>query len=158
MVALTDQVTQVVKKYFFFDIPVSIFRYFLLDGLEAGRRYAIKWLLFDMSGNINGYTAEGNTGTTSLYDETPPSIASNALVERTDTTARFHLTTNELLKKLRVRYRMVGATAWDELVATPTTLDFDVDISGLSAGQEYEYQYILDDNSNNQLITEWVKI
>jgi hypothetical protein len=53
---------------------------------------------------------------------------------------------------------MVGATAWDELVATPTTLDFDVDISGLSAGQEYEYQYILDDNSNNQLITEWVKI
>ena len=154
---MTDQLTQIVKRYYFFDIPANITTMFLLNGLDAGRSYAIKWLMFDTSGNIGGSTFNINV-TTPVYDETPPSIITNTLTQRTDTTATFNLTTSELLKRLRIRYRIIGSDIWTEQELVPTALSFNVSLSGLLAGQQYEYQYVLDDSSNNQYLTEWERV
>ena len=51
----------------------------------------------------------------------------------------------------------MGSDLWDEIVLIPETLDFDITLTGLLAGREYEYQYILEDNSGNQFITEWIR-
>jgi len=112
--------------------------------------------MLDTSGN---YSLSGGIITaTSVYDETPPVITESTLVERTDTTVRLHLITNELLKKIRARYRVVGTTEWLEQELIPTALAFDINFAGLIAGQLYEYQYVLEDNSGNQTITEWEKV
>jgi len=157
LVTLTDQVTQVIKRYYFFNIAANVASLFLLDSLDAGRLYAIKWLMFDTSGNIGGSTMNIIVSTP-LYDETPPALSENALTDRTDTTATLHLVTNELLKRLRIRYRLIGAYEWLEQELIPTALEFDVNLAGLVSGQGYEYQYILEDSSGNQTITEWAGV
>ena len=63
---------------------------------------------------------------------------------------------NEILKKLKIRYRIVGTTEWLEQTILPTGTAFDVTLTGLLAGQSYEYQYTLEDQSANQTLTEWV--
>ena len=95
---------------------------------------------------------------TPVLDQTPPQMISNTLTVKTAATATFHVVTTELLKKLRVRYRIVGATTWTETSLIPTALAFDVSLSDLLLGQLYEYQYVLTDKSNNQFVTEWVAV
>ena len=100
----------------------------------------------------------GITTSTPVLDETPPQVTSNTLTAQTATSATFHVVTTELLKKIRIRYRIVGTTTWTEIVIIPTALAFDVSLTNLLAGQLYEYQYVLDDKSDNQSITEWVGV
>ena len=156
MFILTDQVTQAVRSYCFFDLVGGILKYFLLNGLDSGRLYAIKYIMIDTCGNYR--MASWLSVGTNFYDETPPAITSNTLTQRTATTAKLHLVTSELLNKLRIRYRIIGTTQWTEQTLAPSTTSFDVNISGLLSGQAYEYQYILDDNSGNQYLTEWVRV
>jgi len=114
--------------------------------------------MLDTSGNgtLGGY--KFITFTTPNIDETPPAIIENTLIQKTDTTAKLHLTTSELLNKIRIRYRVVSAADWTEQTLMPVALAFDVNLAGLLSGQAYEYQYILDDKSDNQSITEWVRM
>ena len=153
-VTLTDTVTLAVKRYYFFDLVANVTQYFLLDGLTPGRTYTQKWLMIDMSGNGSGQPFNINVMTPAL-DETPPSITQNTLVERTATTAKFHVVTSEILKKLKIRYRIVGTDEWLEQTILPTGTAFDVTLTGLLTGQSYEYQYTLEDQSANQTLTEW---
>jgi hypothetical protein len=157
LVTLTDQVTQIIKKYYFSDIATSVAKVFLLDGLDAGKRYLIKWLMFDTSGNISASNMNIILSTPAL-DETPPVVTENTLTERTDTTATFHLVSGEPIKKLRVRYRLVGDTLRTEQVLIPVGLAFDVNLAGLTPGQIYEYQYAIEDNAGNLTLTEWEKV
>ena len=149
LVTMTDRVSQAVRRYYFFDIPANILTYFLLDGLEAGRSYSTKWLMFDTSGNIGSADYSFVNFTMPAYDQTPPILTTNTLTAKTDTTAKLHLTTNEQLKKLKVHYRIIGSTAWTEQLLSPTTTSFDVNLSNLISGQSYEYQYTLEDSSGN---------
>mgnify|MGYP003395083308 CR=1 FL=1 len=114
--------------------------------------------MVDTSGN--GSTSW--TGTiiisTPVLDEIPPVIVSSTVTAKTDTAATIHVVTSEQLKKLRVRYRVVGTTAWTEQTLIPTTLAFDINLTSLLTGQAYEYQYTLDDNSGNQDLTGWVGV
>ena len=153
-VTLTDIVTNIAKKYYFFDLAADVAQFFLLDGLEAGKTYFLELLMWDTTGHgsFGGYF---DTSTPAL-DETPPVITQNTVVERTLTTAKLHIVTNELLKKLKIRYRIVGTDEWLEQTVVPTGTAFDVTLTGLLAGQSYEYQYTLEDQSANQTLTEWV--
>ena len=129
-------------------------KFFLLDGLEAEHSYKVNWTMLDTSGNNIQYY-DSVLATPSL-DEMPPSIISNVVTARTATTAKLHVVTNELLKKLKVRYRIVGTTEWLEQTVLPTSTAFDISLTGLLSGQSYEYQYTLEDKSANQTLTEWV--
>ena len=113
--------------------------------------------MFDNSGNIGSSTFNINV-ITSVYDNMPPILTTNTLTDRTDTTAKLHLVTSELLRKCKIRYRIIGDTQWMEQVLNPSSMVFDVNLSNLLSGQAYEYQYTLEDNSGNQSITEWVGI
>ncbi len=93
-----------------------------------------------------------------MTDETPPAVVTSTVTAKTATTATIHVVTSELLKKLRVRYRVIGTTQWIEQTLIPTTLAFDINLINLLAGQAYEYQYTLDDKSDNQSLTEWVGV
>lgn len=110
--------------------------------------------MFDTNGNI-GSSNFNMIISTPAYDQTPPAIVTNTLTQKTATTAKLHLVTSEQLNKLRIRYRVIGTTQWIEQALTPSTTSFDVNLSGLLSGQSYEYQYVLDDSSGNQLLTEW---
>jgi hypothetical protein len=110
--------------------------------------------MIDMSGNANGSTMTLNVSTPAL-DETPPVLVQNIVIERTETTAKLHVVTNELLKKLKIRYRIVGSAEWLEQTILPSAMAFDVNLTGLLSVQSYEYQYTLEDKSGNQTLTEW---
>ena len=153
-VTLTDTVTLAVKRYYFFDLAANVTQYFLLNGLTPGRTYTQKWLMIDMSGNGSGQPFNINVMTPAL-DETAPVLIQNTVIEKTATTAKLHVVTNEILRKLKVRYRIVGTEEWLEQVTVPSGTSFDVNLTGLVAGQSYEYQYTLEDQSANQTLTEW---
>jgi len=157
-IKLIDQVTQAIKNYFFFDIPGNIVKMFLLDGLDAGREYALELLMLDTSSNYTKLTDNTDTYSTPIFDYTPPAITENTVTNKTNTTFTTHITTNELLKKLIIRYRIISSDQWMEEVFIPSMPSFDLTISDLLSGQSYEYQYVLEDNSGNQLMTEWWKM
>ena len=152
-VTLTDIVTNIAKKYYFFDLAANAFQLLLLDGLEAGKTYHFELLMWDTNGN-GSFAGYFNISTPAL-DETPPAITQNTVTVRTATTATLHLVTNEILKKLKVRYRVVGTAEWLEQTILPTTTAVDINLTGLLTGQSYEYQYTLEDQSANQTLTEW---
>ena len=91
-------------------------------------------------------------------DETPPEVVESSVIEKTDTTVKLHLETNEPLRKLTVRYRLVGSIEWLEEEIIPVALAFDIELAELTTGAFYEYQYVLEDETGNQTITEWEKI
>jgi hypothetical protein len=95
---------------------------------------------------------------THTTDETPPEIVEEIVTERTDTSITINMTVSEQIRKVRMRYRIFGATDWIEEDVTPLAywfLNFDITLSGLSEGDTYEYQYIIDDREGNQHITDW---
>ncbi len=125
---------------------------------EGQRQYALKLLMFDMSGMYSMMTYGDYVVSTPALDEMPPTLTENALIDRADITAKLHLAFSEPIKKLRVHYRIVGDTPWSEQVLIPMSLAFDVNLAGLTSGQFYEYQYVFEDNVGNQTLTEWGKI
>jgi len=158
LVTIIDQVTLAVTKYHFFDISANVLQKFLLDGLDPDRRYKIQWLMIDTSGNANGSGTMSFIKSTPPLDETPPVIVDALIVERVDTTVTMHLEVSEQLSRLRVRYRVVGSTEWIEEEKIPLSLVFDISLAGLLAGASYEYQYLIEDSSGNQTLTEWERM
>lgn len=59
---------------------------------------------------------------------------------------------------MKVRCRIAGTTNWTEQLISPTAIAFDVNLTGLLAGQAYEYQYLMEDNAGNQTLTEWAAL
>ena len=114
--------------------------------------------MIDTSGNTSGSGNLTFLTSTPAFDETPPALPQSTLLEKTSTTLKLHLVAGEVLKKLKTRYRVVGTTTWTEQVIIPTALAFDINLSGLLSGQLYEYQYVLEDGSGNQALTEWVGV
>jgi hypothetical protein len=152
---LTDQATQEVKKYFFFNLAGMDYKELLLDGLEAGHSYTVGLLWVDMNGNPNISTSPDTVSTGSAEDEIPPVVTEQTVVERTETTATLHVVTNELLRKMKVQYRIAGTDEWMEQVILETNTIYQPLLEGLLTGASYEYRYILEDLSGNQLITDW---
>jgi hypothetical protein len=157
-VTLTEQSSQTVKKYYFFDVAANVNTFFLLDKLEPGGRYALNLLMVDMSSNYRTIGYGDYTISTPVLDEQIPLVTADTVMERTDTTAKLHLVFSEPIKNLRVRYRLTSDTFWEEQVLIPVGLAYDVDLAGLIPGQSYEYQYILMDNGGNQTVTEWEQV
>ena len=62
---------------------------------------------------------------------------------------------SEVIKRLRVRYRIAGTDEWTEKVIEVSSDAYQFTIDGLSAGTDYEYQYALEDLSGNTLMTDW---
>lgn len=125
-----------------------------MDGLEPEHHYAVKWAMMDLNGNYN--VGNAVNAPTSSYDEIPPSITKVSITERTATSVNLRFETDEdWIDKIRVRYRIVGTTEWSEQTETPFFTPFSVNLTGLVAGQSYEYQSILEDGHGNQLVTAW---
>lgn len=79
------------------------------------------------------------------------------LIERTDTSVKFHLVTDKFIKKIMIRYRMIDTEQWLEQELIPTSLAVDAVISDIQTGRPYEYQYVLEHDNGEQSITEWVR-
>ena len=62
---------------------------------------------------------------------------------------------NELLRKLKVQFRVVGTDEWMEQSILRIRPRFDVTLRDLQPNTPYEYRCILEDLSGNQLITDW---
>ena len=76
-------------------------------------------------------------------------------MDRPATTATLQIVSNELLRKLKVQYRIVGTGAWLEQVILTTHTTYNPLLEGLQSGAAYEYRYVLEDLGGNQLITDW---
>ena len=50
---------------------------------------------------------------------------------------------------------VVGSEEWMEQVVLATDSTFDVNLTGLQSGAQYEYRSVLEDLSGNVLITDW---
>ena len=111
--------------------------------------------MMDQSGKYSSPNINFIHSTESAEDEIPPQVVERTVTERTDTTATLHLLTNELLRKLKVHYRIVGTDEWMEQSVLETNNTFDSTLTGLQSGASYEYRYVLEDLSGNQLITDW---
>jgi hypothetical protein len=154
-VTLTHQTTQQVKKYYFFNLAGGEYAELLIDGLEADSQYTAQWLLIDGSGNIRSQTVSEVISTIEKEDAIAPQVIERIIVSKTPTTATLRVITNELLRKLKVQYRMVGTDEWLEQVTDEINDTYDVLLQGLQNGIDYEYRCILEDLSQNQLITDW---
>ena len=75
---------------------------------------------------------------------------------------KLHFETNEALRNLTVRYRIIGTLEWLELEVDEEiirlALAFNIDLAELTANEFYEYQYVLEDEDGNQTITEWERV
>ncbi|MDD5226446.1 MAG: hypothetical protein PHV97_04580 [Candidatus Omnitrophica bacterium] len=85
-------------------------------------------------------------------------MTERTVVERTETTVALHVVTNELLRRMKVQYRIVGTDEWLEQAALETDSTYDSVLQDLHPGIAYEYRYILEDLSGNTLITDWERI
>jgi len=154
-ITLTDQATQEVRKYSFFNLPGNQYSELLLSGLKANHTYSKKFLWVDMNGNAGINTSSSTITVASEKDEIPPQAVQRIVGDRTATTATLQIVSNELLRKLKVQYRIVGTGAWLEQVILTTHTTYNPLLEGLQSGAAYEYRYVLEDLGGNQLITDW---
>ncbi|MBI4398353.1 MAG: RHS repeat-associated core domain-containing protein, partial [Candidatus Omnitrophica bacterium] len=153
---LTDNETGEVKKYYFFNLSGEEFHELLLDHLTAGHTYGAKLAALDLSGNYFApLDLTLTTSTQMAEDETPPQVTERTILERTSTTATVKLISSELLRKLKLQYRVAGTEEWWEEAVLETASTFQIPLTTLGAGTSYEYRYILEDLSGNQLVTAW---
>jgi hypothetical protein len=108
-----------------------------------------------MNGNAGINTSSSTITVASEKDEIPPQAVQRIVVDRTATTATLQIVSNELLRKLKVQYRIVGTGAWLEQVILTTHTTYNPLLEGLQSGAAYEYRYVLEDLGGNQLITDW---
>ena len=130
----------------------------LLSGLDASHSYALKYALVDMNGNYSAPSITLITSTQGSEDEAVPQVVQRVVLEKTATTARLKVVTNELLRKMKVQYRIVGTDEWIEQSTISTKDNFETLLTGLQMGSVYEYRYVLEDLSGNQLITDWTNL
>ena len=111
--------------------------------------------MIDTSANYSKITDTIDTYGTPVFDNTTPVITERTVTNRTDTSLTSRITSSELLKRLIIRYRIIGTNQWIEQVIISSMMTFDIMLSDLAADQSYECQYLLEDNSGNQLLTKW---
>ncbi len=120
-----------------------------------GSTYYVHWMYVDKAGN---YAQQGLYMPVTIlgaHDAIVPQVVERTVLERSGTTAKVKIDTDEIIKKLAVQYRIPGTTEWTEIVFDNIDVNsFEANLTGLQAGVDYEYRLVLEDLVGNILITD----
>lgn len=114
-----------------------------ISSLSANSNYEFQVQTECTSGNTSAFTTAASFTTLPIPCITPSTLSASAI---TDNSASLSWSNNASASSYSIRYRVIGSASWNTLSSSVNTLN----ISGLTAVSNYEYQVQADCGSGNQ--------
>ena len=144
-----DNSTNEEREYFYFEPGTS--GKLLIPNLNPGSSYTYQLIIKDLSGN---QSSSGVIPVSTLnFDAAPPMVLSNRVIERTSTSAKIEVVTDETANRIEVWYREKGSSTWLTMTVAPFAPSVIVSVSNLVPGKQYEYLVRTKDVLNNTYVT-----